>query len=284
MLSTQPTESKLRSNSTMARDPFVHNWSAYYWTRILQKLDLTGMTLGVSGKARCTIPNPPGILKSFATPEGRKNFEDDASLQAVRKLVRSAKSFWDVGANYGIFSLFAMDENPDLFIVSIEASTVHYQTLSSNWALQPSERWVCLHTAVGDRDGVTYLSRCRSGFDHIVEDSKAEADTEVELRPVAKLDTLAAVLATESIDVLKIDVEGYELKVLHGATTLLDQRRIGAIVLESDGHDLRYGSSEAETIHFLEAREYRVDSSLSRVGEASGNCLVFKSNESGIQR
>jgi len=101
---------------------------------------------------------------------------------------------------------------------------------------------------------------------------------QVELRPIAKLDTLAAMLGTESIDVLKIDVEGYELKVLRGATTLLNQRRIGGIVLESDGHDLRYGSSEAETISFLEEHGYRVHSSLSRVGKVSGNCLVFKIN------
>jgi FkbM family methyltransferase len=259
------------------RNPLANNWSAYYWTRILQKLDLTGWTLGLGARARCTIPNPPGILKNFATRQGRKNFEADASLRAVRKLVRSAKSFWDVGANCGLFSLFASEENPDLFIVSIEASTVHYGTLTSNWALQPSERWLCLHTAVGDRDGVTHLSRRESGFDHVVEDPQVQSDTEVELRPIAKLDTLAAVLGAESIDVLKIDVEGYELKVLQGAVTLLDHRRVGAIVLESDGHDRRYGSSQRETNRFLEDRGYRVDASMSQTGEISGNCLVFKS-------
>jgi FkbM family methyltransferase len=258
------------------RNPFAHNWQAYYWTRILQRLEVTGLTLGIGGKARCTIPNPPGIFKTFATPEGRRSFEEDASLKAVRKLVRSATTFWDVGANGGLFSLFGREENPGLFIVSIEASTLHYQTLSSNWALQPSSRWLCLHTAVGDRDGVTHLSLRQSGFDHIVEDPHSGDGVEVELRPMARLDTLAGMLGTETIDVLKIDVEGYELKVLRGAAALLQQRRIGAIVLESDGHDLRYGSSEAETIGFLAALGYGVDASLSRVGEASGNCLVFQ--------
>jgi FkbM family methyltransferase len=266
MLSTQPIHP--------AGNPFAHNWRAYYWTRILQKLEVTGLTLGIGGQTRSTIPNPPGVLKSFATPEGRRSFADDASLKAVRKLVRSAHSFWDVGANCGLFSLFAAQENPGLFIVSIEASTLHYQTLSSNWALQPSERWLCLHTAVGDRDGVTHLSRRGSGFDHVVENPQTHA--EVELRPMAKLDTLAAVLGAASIDVLKVDVEGYELKVLQGASNLLKQRRIGVIVLESDGHGRRYGSSQAETIRHLEEREYRMDASLSQTGEVSGNCLVFK--------
>jgi FkbM family methyltransferase len=256
----------------------THNWSAYYWTRILQRLDITGRTLGLGVKARCTIPNPPGILKRFATPQGRKIFESDASLKAVRRLVRSAKTFWDVGANCGLFSLFATEENPGLFIVSIEASTEHYQTLTSNWALQPSEHWLCLHTAVGDRDGVTHLSRCGNGFDHVLEDSEFQAKERMELRPIAKLDTLAAVLGTERIDVLKIDVEGYELKVLQGANALLSERRIGAIVLESDGHEQRYGSSQAEMVSFLEERAYRLEASLSQTGEAYGNCLVFKSD------
>lgn len=135
--------------------------------------------------ARTTIPNPPGILKCYATPQGMKIFADDRSLQAVRKLVRSARTFWDVGANCGLFSLFGRGENPDLFIVSIEASTLRYQTLSSNWALQPSERWLCLHTAVGDRGVETHLSRHGSGFDHIIEDPQTQACAEVEIRPAA---------------------------------------------------------------------------------------------------
>ena len=207
--------------------------AAYYWTRILQRQKVTGLTLGIGGMARTTIPNPPGILKCYATPQGMKIFADDRSLQAVRKLVRSARTFWDVGANCGLFSLFGRGENPDLFIVSIEASTLRYQTLSSNWALQPSERWLCLHTAVGDRGVETHLSRHGSGFGHII-------------RP-----RLAPRWRS-------------------------GQRRIGATVLESDGHDQRYGSSEAETIGFLEERGYRVDSSLSQIGEAGGNCLVFR--------
>lgn len=255
------------------RAPFAHNWLVYYCTRFLQKFNLSGQTLGVGAKSRCTIPNPPGILKRFTTPQGRKNFEADASLQAVRKLVRPARSFWDVGANWGLFSLFGREENPKLFIVSIEASTLHYRTLSANWALQPSERWVLLHTAVGDRNGVSRLSCEGSGFDHVVEGLGSKG---VELRPMAKLDTLATQLGSESIDVLKIDVEGYELKVLMGAAALLEQGRIGAIVLEADGHDRRYGSSEAETVRFLEERAYRLDESLSRVGKVQGNCLVFQ--------
>jgi hypothetical protein len=128
---------------------------------------------------------------------------------------------------------------------------------------------------VGDRNGVTHLSRRRSGFDHVIENLATINEVDFEVRPMATIDTLAQLLAVDRIDVMKIDVEGYELKVLRGATGLLSKGRIGSIVLESDGHDLRYGSSEAQTIDFLKQTGYAIDETLSLVGQASGNCLVF---------
>lgn len=259
-------------------DHIPSNVLSYYSARLLQKCGLASLPLTIGRRARCAITNPPGILKSFATSAGRARFEEDASLGAVRKLVRSAASFWDVGANSGLFSLYALDENPDLFVVSIEASTQHYHALCSNWLLQPSDRWVCLHTAVGDHDGIAHMSRRLGGYDHVIEDVRGSARADVELRPMSNLDGLARVLNARTIDVMKIDVEGYELKVLHGAGGLLKAGRVAALVLESDGHEKRYGNCEAEILRFLQAQGYALDQSLSRTGAPSGNCLVFVRN------
>jgi FkbM family methyltransferase len=243
----------------------------------MQKLGFESLPLAVGKHARCAITNPPGILKSFVTSAGRARFEEDASLGAVRRLVASATSFWDVGANCGLFSLYALDENPDLSVVSIEATTEHYHALCSNWLLQPSNRWVCLHTAVGDHDGTAYMSRRLGGYDHVIEDARGSAKVDVELRPMSHLDGLARLLNVDTIDVMKLDVEGYELTVLHGAADLLKRRSIGALVVEADGHGQRYGHGEEEIFRFLQAQGYRLAQSLSRTGDPSGNCLVFVS-------
>jgi FkbM family methyltransferase len=257
----------------------VRNVLAYYSTRVLQKLGLASLSLAVGGQARCAITNPPGVLKCFTTLAGRAEVESDASLMAVRKLVRSAASFWDVGANCGLFSLYALDENPNLFVMSIEASTQHYHSLCSNWLLRPSEHWVCLHTAVGDRDGTAHLSQHMGGWNHIVEGSGDAGRVDSELRPLMTLDSIARHFGVTMIDVLKIDVEGYELKALRGAVGLLEQQRVGAIVLESDGHGSRYNDGEVDITRFLEECGYRLNPSMSLVGRGSGNCLVFERSE-----
>jgi FkbM family methyltransferase len=252
----------------------TRNVLAYYSARILQKAGMASFTLALGARTRAAISNPPGILKSFVTSDGRKRFEADASLRALRFLVRSASSFWDIGANCGLYSLYAIEENPDLFVVSVEASTEHYRSLCANWLLQPSSQWLCIHSAIGDREAVSRFSRNLGALNHVVDDA-GSTRSQLELRPMTTLDKLAGTLGVESLDVVKADVEGYELNVLRGATSLLEQRRIGALVLESDGHGQRYGTAEADIVHFLTERRYKLDHSLSQTGSEAGNCLVF---------
>jgi hypothetical protein len=52
---------------------------------------------------------------------------------------------------------------------------------------------------------------------------------------VRTLDAEAARLGLERIDLLKIDVEGYEAEVLAGASELLGAGRIGAVLCELHG-------------------------------------------------
>jgi hypothetical protein len=48
----------------------------------------------------------------------------------------------------------------------------------------------------------------------------------------------------DKIDILKIDVEGYELGVLEGCTALLESNRILCVLLESHEDDMRKSSKE----------------------------------------
>jgi hypothetical protein len=55
---------------------------------------------------------------------------------------------------------------------------------------------------------------------------------------VVSLDDEAARLGIERIDLMKIDVKGYEPKVLAGAKRILNEGRIGAILCEFNEHGL----------------------------------------------
>jgi FkbM family methyltransferase len=195
-------------------------------------------------------------------------------LQAVLERARGAKTFWDVGANVGLFSILARDVNPELNVVSIEASTNFYEALCRNWRLNP-QGWTCLHVAVGDHDGPVRMSAGLGGCEHVLAAGEERTQSVGETRPMLTLDHLAKLLGQDRIDLLKIDVEGMELPALRGASGLLDAGKIGAIILEADAHDLRYDTSNSDLVAFLASKNYQLDAAASVHQRDANNCQVF---------
>ncbi len=251
----------------------IGNRPKYYFTRALQKLGLSDLVLQIGSQGRCVIPNPPLVMKAFASEAGSQEFLSDPSLQAVLKHAKVAKTFWDIGANIGLFSILARDQNRDLQVVSIEASSDHYAVLCRNWRLDP-KGWVCLHLAVGDHPGMVAMTRGLAGLDHVLPQTSARGDG-IEFRPMLTLDCINSIVGHPRIDVMKIDVEGMELSVLKGAQGLLEGAKIGLIVLECDGHDARYGSNNHELVAFLASKNYQLNSGASEVGRERANFQVF---------
>ena len=73
--------------------------------------------------------------------------------------------------------------------------------------------------------------------------------------PVTRLDII---LPTGNIDILKIDVEGYELEVLKGSTNLLEKKFINYIQFEYGGTYLDANQSINDVINFLKSKKYTV--------------------------
>jgi len=239
----------------------------------MQKAGLSDLRMSIGNRSTCVIPNPPLVMKMFSTEAGRSDFLSDFTLRAVLRSLAGAKSFWDVGANFGLFAALAREENPSLRVVSIEASTDHYQVLCRNWQLNP-DNWICLHMAAGDHDGVAHFTRGQGGLDHLVENSSDNGKSET--RPLMTLDSIAQLLGQESIDVMKIDVEGAELAVLKGGSRLLERGAIKTLILEADGHEKRYGLRKEDVDLFLASKGYHLNAALSSIGKPQGNCEVFE--------
>jgi len=253
----------------------LSNYTKYVFTRVLQKAGLADLQVQVGAGGRAIIPNPPLVTKAFTTKEGTDKFLEDPSLQLVLAMARTARNFWDVGANMGLFSILAREANRDVEIVSIEASTDYYQVLCRNWQINP-ERWMCLHMAVGDRQGPIQMSRGLSGWDHVLPPGDSAPPQSRESRPMMTLDQIARLVGHEYIDLLKLDVEGMELAALRGASELLAAGKVGSIVLEADGHDRRYGATNAELIAFLTSKDYHLNTSSGVMARSHSNCQVFQ--------
>jgi FkbM family methyltransferase len=70
--------------------------------------------------------------------------------------------------------------------------------------------------------------------------------------PVLRLDDYAAENGIETIDCMKLDVEGWEIEALKGAGRLLTEHRIQALICEVEhAHLLRAGASANQLVSFL---------------------------------
>jgi FkbM family methyltransferase len=115
--------------------------------------------------------------------------------------------------------------------------------------------------ALGDRETRTHLNICGSslnssvlqysrkdGTDHVVETLEVPMDT---------VDHFCAGQGIHEIDLLKTDVQGYDLNVFKGATGLLEAGRIHAAFCEVNFHTLYDGQCSFEdTYAFLRSHGF----------------------------
>ena len=64
-------------------------------------------------------------------------------------------------------------------------------------------------------------------------------------------------LGLDDIDVIKIDVEGYEMEVLKGAEHVL-QTQCRYVMIELNSNTGKYGSSNKECVDFLQSLGYKL--------------------------
>jgi FkbM family methyltransferase len=122
----------------------------------------------------------------------------------------------DIGANIGMFSLFAFHVNPRASVDSFEPSPDTFALLDGNRRANPSLSWRCHHAAVHAADGtIGFDDRSASTARRV--SRSLDAGTPV---PSLGLRTVLARVAAP-VTVLKIDVEGSEEAILVGNEDLL---------------------------------------------------------------
>lgn len=129
----------------------------------------------------------------------------------------------DVGANHGNWTRTALEAFPEAKVTVFEP----LPTLKEKHAdLQADPRVTLHYKGVGDTDGVanfTIHSRDdSSSFAYPEEDAKAEGLEQIDVE-LCRLDT---VLAGNTPEIVKIDAEGFDLKVLDGGAQVLSTAEV----------------------------------------------------------
>lgn len=154
-------------------------------------------------------------------------------------LPREAKCVVDIGANVGLFSQASLAYCPKATVVAFEPSSEAFASLSARLSREPRLR--ARQMAVGARAGKATLTVARhlASSTLLTETESAQRMLGSEVggtgqQEVVEVTTLDQVMKQEGlsiVDLLKIDVEGFEPEVLEGGRECL-QNRVQRIIVE----------------------------------------------------
>lgn len=141
---------------------------------------------------------------------------------------------FDVGANIGQTALFFNRHFPDATITSFEPVSGAYNKLAAN--VKHIGRIRCHQFALGEKKEfleIRLFPDSQSTHNTIVESIMSRYGNQVEKIEVTTGDTFCREHDIQEIDLLKIDTEGYEMKVLKGFSEMLKKSKIKAIYCEA---------------------------------------------------
>ena len=188
---------------------------------------------------------PSSVQDSYFLPNSTEN---NPLLQQQILNLPADGTFVDLGANSGFYSLMAskcLGANGQ--IISIEPSWREFSRLF--WAKSINKyqcQWEALNLAIGASGSKRInTSVGHTGMNQIVEN--AEFGRDLQHVSLAVLDDVLRLYNISTVDLLKIDIEGYELCALKSFSGLLSSGAIKAIVCEITDKYLRsFGGSKDE--------------------------------------
>lgn len=165
-------------------------------------------------------------------------------MEAIIDKLAVGGTFLDVGANIGVHAvLAAFRVGSEGNVLAVEASPLTYPVLIQNLASTGCAAAVGVNVAAWDTPATVAFSHLPHilGGSHV--NPSAQEIGQVFTVPCDSLDNLVERAGLERVDLIKIDVEGSEIRVLQGAQKVLSRFR-PAIIVEFNPLTLReYGSS-----------------------------------------
>lgn len=214
-VSNRPTQNLIRSGS---RAGFIPR-------RVYSRLPALGAHTVTSPAGRSfTYIADKADMMARAVVWGNLEVWEATSLRAFSELSRKSERFLDVGAYSGIYSLIACADG-DGEVIAFEPNPETRPLLERNIR---ANRWESRITVVpkgaSDRPGTARMA--------IPADTTAARVDDAGTGPTIELTSIDDVLGGLRADIIKIDVEGLEARVLAGASETL-RRYKPALIVES---------------------------------------------------
>jgi FkbM family methyltransferase len=156
-------------------------------------------------------------------------------LQMLRERFEPPVAIFDVGAHVGGYTRAVLEMfNGTAQVWAFEPNPANFTKLKANL---PGLR--CYELALGDRPGLAPLyapgGRAKGASLYDTTARMERVGTHIEAEPQVEVQTVDGFCEAHGIDrihLLKLDVEGHELKVIQGAAGMIERGRIDAIQFE----------------------------------------------------
>jgi FkbM family methyltransferase len=147
---------------------------------------------------------------------------EKAELKAIAQFLKEDGVFIDIGANIGLYTLYASQvTNKNARIISFEPFSENFKTLSQNIALNDLSNVRLEKIAIGEKDGMVNLYYDEQDKNlGMVSTKPLEKGLKEEVK-VVTLDSYLKDKAIAKIDLIKIDIEGFEYSALLGMKNTL---------------------------------------------------------------
>lgn len=151
----------------------------------------------------------------------------DPLLTCAKELLRSDACILDVGSNVGLTAIGFDQLVPNGRIFAFEPSPRNYELLRKNLDQNACSRVEAINKAVGSGDGeVTFFDVRQYGAGSFAVRDEAQLavqhhSEEMIKVPCISIDGFVEDRSLDRVDLIKIDVEGFEIDVLEGARSTL---------------------------------------------------------------
>lgn len=160
---------------------------------------------------------------------------EETEICFLKRFLKKGDCFFDIGANIGLFSLHASNivgENGK--ISAFEPTPVTFDRLKKNIDINNFSNINAENIGLSDAIGVVKFNVSNDGLDawnSFATLADVGECTEIQVS-TNTLDNYISTSETEKIDLIKLDVEGWELNVLKGATRLLSTPNSPVMLVE----------------------------------------------------
>tara|TARA_B100000989_G_scaffold260254_1_gene210787 strand:- start:1279 stop:2166 length:888 start_codon:yes stop_codon:yes gene_type:complete len=175
-------------------------------------------------------------------------------------------NFLDVGANIGLFSLFAAKKNHN--VISIEPESHNFTILNLNiFDNKLNDKIICYPISIASKNKLSKLNIYKMGWGHSMHSFNSEIKIGGDIKKSVFKQGSFGMSLDEVIeqtqffpDYIKIDVDGNELDVIYGFSKFLSSKKIKSIMIEIDPYDIE---SKDKIINYMSKYLFRVDFEIS---------------------